>query len=200
MISIVCALLLIIGLCACKKDAKKEAGLPEFPFTAVEYVKQFNESCGDTLTGIGELDASDVVNEKSNFSVHGFNDFVCFIAYTTPETNKIQNTTIALLNEGLDDSESIVLFGSYAKIMLATYLSNEDQLKEAITKLRLAEYLPLGYQNVYENDHMVAYFMHDNAGLRLLVLPIAAKYTGDDLLPPAPESTAASASSATVSE
>lgn len=188
-LSLVLALImLLLSLCACGDDDTSSATpkVPEFNMTAVEFVSAFNNACPESLTGVGSLDASDAIDDNTYYAQHAFNNYTSFILYTAPETNKVQKAVLWLSPEGMSDDDSVYKFAAYTKIMLSAFVADETELNKAIESLRLAEELPYMYQNTYENEYMISYFSHDDTGLKLLVMPIAAKTDYDDLLPPAP--------------
>lgn len=196
---ILAALVLMLSLCSCKdKENTSSAAstVPDFGFTAVDFVSSFNNACPEGLTGIGELDASDKIDDNTNYAAHFFNDHTSLIVYTTPNTNKVQKAVLWLSADGMTDNDSVYKFGAYTKILLSAFVSDETEYNKAVDTLRLKEELPYMRQNTYENDSTIIYFSHDDTGLKILVMPIAAKQDYDDMLPAAPVSSTAESTAA----
>lgn len=190
-ISVVLLLTICFSFTACgdknnTADSASDNPNPNFGITAADYVDLFNGICPDGFETITTMDASEKIDEYSNYAMHAFDDYTMFYAVTEPETNMMQSASIWILPDGLSQESCLYKFGGYTKVLLASFLSNEDELKQAMQELKLEDGVPYGYQNVYENSNIIAYYSYTDAGWRLMVMPIAAKYEGDDLLPTAP--------------
>ena len=175
-------LMLVFSLCSCGDEEVSATKVPEFNMTAVEFVAAFNNSCPETLDGVGALDVADKVDDSTNYAQHAFNNYTSFIL----DTDKVQKAVLWVTPEGMRDEDSLYKFGAYSNIMISAFTKDETEFKAALAALRFEEELPYGYQNTYENDEVIIYFSHDDAGLKLLIMPIEAKVDYADLLPPAP--------------